>query len=410
MNNNISPWLGLASYEEKHSHLFYGRAKEIEDLFSNIVHNTHNVVYGPSGTGKSSVIKAGIFKKARESNMLPVYIRLNHESQVSYSSQVISLIESEIKRTESEIEKIIQPIGETESSLWEFFHSNAFWTKDNFPLKPLIVIDQFEEIFTLNQDRNRIADFFDQLADICDNTVPKYIREHAVEKNIRLNYPDDINFRLVIILREDFLARMEEMAVNIPSLQKNRFSLQALNEEQAMEIIMKPGQEIVKDEVAINIIKKVTNCEDFKIDGIPEITVEPSILSLFCAELNQKRIEKKSSQITHELIEDFGENILKEFYGKTIGQISEKSANFLEESLLTGSGFRDSIASEDAMTHGVTGEEIEYLRKNRIIRICDRDGAKRIEYTHDILCRVVKENRDKRRNEKELKEERFFKG
>ena len=71
------PWLGLSSYEESDSNIFYGRSAELEELFGDILHNTQTVIYGPSGTGKTSILKAGIFLKAREVNYLPIYIRLN---------------------------------------------------------------------------------------------------------------------------------------------------------------------------------------------------------------------------------------------------------------------------------------------------------------------------------------------
>jgi len=393
---NLSPWLGLMSYEEKDAHLFYGRSEELKELYEDIFHNPQTVIYGPSGTGKTSIIKAGIFSLARKDNLLPVYIRLNHESSESYATQIIQKVRNALTEIEGEIENLIEPICDKECSLWEFFHSNEFWNKENYPLTPLIIIDQFEEIFTLTKDKTAINNFFVQFSDLCDNKMPKSIQEYLNTNSVRREYPDKINYRIVLSLREDFLARLEEFSVNIPSLRRNRFSLQAINEEQAMEIIMKPSKGMVKEDVAIKIIQKVTNKSDIKLDGIPKIKVETALLSLFCNELNKKRIIQGYSAITSDLVEASGDNIIKEFYEKTMALVSEKTMLYLENALLTKKGFRDSIALADALDCGVTRDEIDCLQQNRLIHVDEWDGTKRVEFTHDVLCKVATQKRDER--------------
>ena len=88
-----NPWKGLDSYRE--SDRLYGRDEEIEVLFSRIEYNMQTVVYSRSGIGKSSLINAGIFPKARKAGMLPVSIRLQHsavkgEMGIPYIEQVKS--------------------------------------------------------------------------------------------------------------------------------------------------------------------------------------------------------------------------------------------------------------------------------------------------------------------------------
>ena len=62
---NGSYWLGLSSYDELHAEMFFGRDKEIEDLTQSIYHNIQTVVYGPSGIGKTSILRAGVFNRVR---------------------------------------------------------------------------------------------------------------------------------------------------------------------------------------------------------------------------------------------------------------------------------------------------------------------------------------------------------
>ena len=59
MNNN--PWKGLRPYEFDDAHTFYGRNTEILQLTSLIEFNRAVILYGKSGIGKSSLLRAGVF-------------------------------------------------------------------------------------------------------------------------------------------------------------------------------------------------------------------------------------------------------------------------------------------------------------------------------------------------------------
>lgn len=411
-------WIGLKSYEEKDCDKFFGREEETQTLANEILHNVQTVVYGASGTGKSSLIQAGVFRIVRGSRMLPVYIRLKHGIG-DYVEQVITVIEEEAKSRNIDIEKTLPYINvvdgkETCQSLWEYFRCNEFWNSENFPVTPLIVFDQFEEIFTLCKDRVQQDSFFEQLADLCDNKYPKYIRDYINDRNNEhIEYPDDLNYRLVLSLREDFLAKLEEKAENIPALKRNRYGVHCTNEEQALDIITKPAPNLVSEDVAIRIIEKVTDKvygKDFKLHDGPDIEVEPSILSVFCRELDIKRLVSGMDVISSELIDEFGSHILKDFYLNSIAGLSEEKVDFLEKHLLTGNGFRDAVTVFDAKQFGFTDEEIKDLIDKRIVRLEEWDGALRLELTHDVLCKEASEHRNAReklRQDKKQEEERL---
>ncbi len=417
-NRNKPLWMGLDSYKETDSNMFFGRKEEILQLSNDIFHNIQTIIYGSSGTGKTSIIQAGIFKIARNNGYFPIYIRLSHDySKVEpYYLQVINAIEAEAKNRKIDIERTtdyINKIGDSTicNSLWEYLHCNEFWTEDNYPVTPLIVIDQFEEIFTLGQDNSWTKDFFEQISDLCENKHPQYIKDYVNNRdNDHIRYIESVNYRFVISLREDFLARLEEQADNIPVLKRNRFSLQCINQKQALEIITKPSPNLVSKKVAIQIIERVTNKKyrkDFTLDNDSEISVEPSILSLFCSELDKKRQEQKSCFITEELIGLFGDNIIQNFYVDSLKEITKDKIDFLESRLLTDDGFRDSVALQNAINYGFTNADIKLLTDRRLIRIEEWDGTKRIEFTHDVLCKVASEHREERAQENELQKIRI---
>src|SRR4028118_1549936 len=74
---------GLQAYTEDQAAVFFGRDEEIKTLYKLIKANTLTIVFGKSGTGKTSLLNAGVFPKLREDYCLPFRIRLefNEDSQ-----------------------------------------------------------------------------------------------------------------------------------------------------------------------------------------------------------------------------------------------------------------------------------------------------------------------------------------
>ena len=68
-------WPGLAPYQERDRHLFYGRGAEIFDLTHKILNSRLTILFGPSGAGKTSLLQAGIFPGLRRQKLLPVTAR-----------------------------------------------------------------------------------------------------------------------------------------------------------------------------------------------------------------------------------------------------------------------------------------------------------------------------------------------
>ena len=83
------------------------------------------------------------------------------------------------------------------------------------------------------------------------------------------------------------------------------------------------------------------------------------------------------------------------------GILPLRVARFIESELITQKGFRDSFIREDAVPTHLAEDELAQLISLRLLRLEDRYGAQRIELTHDVLTRVVREHRDRRREEEE---------
>ena len=70
-----NPWPGLESFQENERSFFFGRDGEAAVLQEYVLDAPVTVLYGRSGLGKTSLLRAGLFPLLREQHFLPVYMR-----------------------------------------------------------------------------------------------------------------------------------------------------------------------------------------------------------------------------------------------------------------------------------------------------------------------------------------------
>ena len=70
-----SPFKFLDSFTKEDKEIFFGRDAETEELYQKIFESKLLLVYGVSGTGKSSLIQCGLANKFQDSDWFPINIR-----------------------------------------------------------------------------------------------------------------------------------------------------------------------------------------------------------------------------------------------------------------------------------------------------------------------------------------------
>src|SRR6478672_6463482 len=144
-----NPWPGLDSFEENARAFFFGRDREAASLLDHLRDAPVTVLYGQPGLGKTSLLRAGLFPLLRAENFLPVYVRL--ELRPGAASLFRQLHQSVHNAIRAEVPDATLPSDD--ESLWEYLHRTDFELRSaqNYPLTPVIVLDQFEELFTLGE-------------------------------------------------------------------------------------------------------------------------------------------------------------------------------------------------------------------------------------------------------------------
>jgi hypothetical protein len=401
-----NPWPGLESFEENASAFFYGRDHEAESLLSHVLDAPVTVLYGRSGLGKTSLLRAGLFPLLRDRDFLPVYVRFELEQgAAALTRQLHQSVHSSIR---AKVPDAMLPLDK--ESVWEYLHRADFelWSAQNYLLTPVIVLDQFEELFTLGE---RVPDlvrvFRNDLGDLIENRIPADLAariedDEAVSARLDLR---SCNYKLLISLREDFLPEFEGWRRLIPALGRSRMRLLPLRAGDARDAVQKPAGQMMTDALARRVVDIVVgrdiawNDLDRPDDDLGASDVEPALLSLFCRELNDERKRRGQPQFDEQLVEELKGDILPNYYSSCVGDLPSRVAEFIESKLIIGK-FRTSYPLEDAVPSRLTQDELNRLIRSRLLRLEERGGAQWIELTHDVLTGVVREHRDQRRAEK----------
>jgi hypothetical protein len=366
-------------------------------------------LYGKSGLGKSSLLQAGLFPLLRRQHYLPVYLHVDFSDNSSDLplEQVARRLDEELARANAE-----SPQRRDGESLWEYLHREnlEIWSKENFPLMPVLVFDQFEELFSPKiSGTEKFQEICDSLADLIENRIPvEQASKPARSRKSLLNLLSH-HYRIVISFREDFLPDLKSWEKDVPSLLRNYLRLEPMTRQCAIEAVEGPGQKVLERNVAPLIVDFVGRIDDkTKINN--ETLVEPVLLSLFCYQLNYRR--KNGDRIDKNIVQSSGHDILQSFYQAAIDDGDVKgppnAVSFIETFLVQGDRFRGNYPMAEAIDGNLLKQtQLKALiDRHRLLRIVQYPDTARIELIHDRLVEVVCKARDERKRREHQAEQR----
>lgn len=399
-----NPWPGLRSFTEADSAYFFGRERETQALLEIVARSSVAVLYGQSGLGKTSLLRAGLFPPLAAAGHLPVWVRLDQAGTAApLARQVLDALMQAFAQHDVEA-----PAPRDDESLWSYFHRHDadFWGARNRLVLPVIVLDQFEELFTLGRrDAAAIArteQFARELEAQFEQRPPAAVRERLER------YPEDAAaydpareaVRFIISLREDYLPHLDAWRERMPSMLAHRFRLEQMNGVQALEVVKRAGSALVDDAVARDIVAFVASSGagtgTAAATALAQARVEPAILSVVCDELNARRVKAGLPNITPELLSGERGRIIGDFYERAFDGIADPVRDWVEDELLTDSGHRDRAALEDARRAGIDADAIMRLIDRRVLHSDERNQVVWVELTHDLLTEPALASRNAR--------------
>ncbi len=258
MNNETRRYPGVRQFETREARLFFGRDRDIRDLYELICLEKVLVLFGKSGYGKSSLLNAGLIPKIQEEK-ITVVDESGEEQQASYFPIVIRMgsfmaksnatLKTPIDKTLYELETRLDASPQT--AFLDEAYKKQHWSRSLWyhfkrrqgpnPVNIILIFDQFEEFFSYPTAQQ--LSFREELADLLYTRVPQFLRDEfknlTPEQKNELIRPMDV--KAVFAIRSDRIAYLDTMKVELPSILHKRYELKALGREQAREAIVQPA-------------------------------------------------------------------------------------------------------------------------------------------------------------------------
>lgn len=391
-----NPYVGPRSFGEADEPFFFGRSEERSQLTSLIIAHQVVLFYAQSGAGKTSLVKASIIpelKRRRQLVALPtsrVYgdlppgIQAGEVENIYVFNTLVSLAgaaEDPARIAALNLNEGLQP----------YFQPVEQETR----LRPrLLILDQFEELFTRYPERyEERADFFQQLQ-ICLE-----------------NYPQ---LRLLLSMREDYIAELDFYAGILPDRLRTRYRMERLNRDGALAAIEKPAAKAGRPFEAGVAEKMVDNLRRIFVKGVDEKGygtqvamgnyVEPVHLQIVCFQLWNSLPSGRSSILETDLqafgnideaLEGFYNSILKDVSAAT-GVSQRQLRTWVDEKLITPALTRGLVYCDEEKkeTAGLPNTAVERLNEAYLVRKEIRGGATWFELAHDRLIEPVRSSND----------------
>lgn len=379
-----NPWMGIASYEEPQGtnsdYLFCGRDEETLDVVRLVENNLFVTLYGSSGVGKTSLLRAGVIPILKRKDYMPLYVRLSQETtNISYAEAIVRRIEScAVKVERTSAAKDVE--GNDRTYLWHYFATTRFCNESGREVYPVIILDQFEEIFR-DADKEKAELLLKQI----------YL---LLNDELEIPYGDgwsaDTNYRFTASIREDFLFVLEDSIdeLSLDLYKNNRYRLHAMKPDNARRAILIPGRDCIadgqKDAVAERIIGLSKQGNRNEIDSI--------LLSLVCAGTYNKVLANGSSvMISLDDLQMWSDNPMEIYYKDAIKNLSARQIRYIQRNLIRDDGSRKqtNITEVRAALGNDTFEQLTQ-GKNRMLTLGEHGT---VELMHDKMALAVYDER-----------------
>jgi hypothetical protein len=388
------PFKFLDAYTREDSDFFFGRTDEIEALYEMVFQTDLLLVYGASGTGKTSLIQCGLASKFQSHDWLALHIRRGSNLNTS--------LEKALQDAGGVIEEGEQQLDWLEED-WTNDTTMAAPTKTLSPLarrfktiylkhfKPIyLIFDQFEELYILGNKEEQ-------------NQFILTIKEILlVEQPVKI----------IISIREEYLGFLYEFERAVPELLRKKLRVEPMNldkvetvvksisESKQSNVHLKRGEE---DAIAEGIFAKIRGDEKTLSIQLPYLQVFLDKLYLQVTAGDERR--EADAELSMKALETMGDigDVLRNFLDEQVLLTAQKLVQqptdiwrilspfvTLEgtKEPLSELALRDRLPEMDATLIAVT---LRTFVNSRIVRYAE--DKELYEIAHDSLARQIHDKR-----------------
>ena len=397
MENKIYPFKFLDAYTAEDKDIFFGREEEVKQLYQMIYQSDILLLYGASGTGKTSLIQCGLASRFQQHDWLEAFIRRNKNLNESLQKALIALGGEKKQANElGDLDWLNDLMeGETTTTTATTNLSTTQQYIKNIYLKhfrPIyLIFDQFEELFILGNKKEQ-AQFI-----------------ATVQEILKVEQP----IKLIFSIREEYLGSLYEFEKVVPELLRKKLRIDPMNLEKVKAVILgatASPQSIVhiqkgeEEAIAEQVFEKIRGEEKTLTIQLPYLQV---FLDKYYREISKDKAKVPTTEATFTLaaLQEIGDigNILRDFLEEQIIEISK--ANLCDHKTIwqilspfvTVDGTKEPISLEgiNVQLPNISSSLIESvvfaLVNRRILRYTEEEDL--YEIAHDSLALRIAEKR-----------------
>ncbi|MDB9385992.1 nSTAND1 domain-containing NTPase [Microcystis aeruginosa] len=269
------PYRGLFHFGPGDAEYFFGRKSFIKTLFQATQTRNFIPLLGASGSGKSSVVFAGLVPKLQqEGHWQFTHFRPGSDPFHALALALVPLYTTNLNETErlAQARQLANYLRDGDIPLADVFAQ----IKHNYPSeRVLLIADQFEELYTLCPDETIRRNFLDKLT-----TFPF----------------ERVGMVLVLTMRADFLGNALSYRPFADVLQNTDLKLGPMNREELTEVIEKPAQKLGVT-LEAGLVKRI----------LDDVESEPGNLPLLEFALTELWQRRQGKELTHLAYTEIGE-------------------------------------------------------------------------------------------------------
>jgi tetratricopeptide (TPR) repeat protein len=379
------PYVGLRAFRMDESGLFFGRAKESLDIARLWRANKLTVLYGSSGVGKTSLLQAGVIPTL-DSNRFDIWpvgrIRPGLATPITMvpdNLYTFALLSSWTSQEQASTLSHMTILG--------FLRKQAE-RNDRYgdPMPILVAIDQFEELFSAAPQRQGLLRPF--IAELAD----------ALQKHQEL--------RLLISLREDYLAAVLPYEHILAGQSRTRARLLPFDQTAALEAIQKPligtgrafepgaAEDLVADLRTIKFTNALGEESAVTVDSIEPVQVQVVCSALWNSLPPNTPVITSAHVREHVDVDRF----LANFCGRALGAVAREHdiaaariRSWLQQTFITELGTRGTAYEGIGQTAGMPNAVVSALEDVHILKAELRSGSRWYELQHDRLIEPLRQ-------------------
>ena len=261
-----SPYKFLDYYEKKDRLIFFGRKAETRILLADVAVTRLVVLFAKTGTGKTSIINAGVRPALEERGYATFFIRVKKDPVESARRTILGLSDQE---DSSQLELTPTWEGETFADKLENVAREL--------VKPIVLFfDQFEEFFIYpfaDANASGVAEEHTEL----ERTAQVARKREFISNLATIYHNPQSRVHVVLSMREEWFVDLDMFRDEIPKIFHNDSNLRLrwFNESQAREAIQLPAAAFgvkVTDEVVDKLISDLSQNDE----------IEPAQLQIVC--------------------------------------------------------------------------------------------------------------------------------